>query len=598
MTRQPTATPATPPTSSNPSSAADAGAAADVVVGPPIVRPGEARRARRARRIGAAGIALAALMNLISALAPRFSHRLRLVERDLPLSLSQAGHVLAAITGVMLLQLARGVRRGQRLSWLVAVLTLLASSAGHLVKGLDVVETALGLLLAAYLLISRRHFRADNDPESLRTGLLTVIGTGVLAIVVAIVAVRIRHQPLPMGKAAAGVLQRLVGIQTTAIPGRVGKILSAVLPAVGLTLAASVGWLLVRPRHRPSAAQTPSADMAWSIVRSHGADTLSYFALRDDKHHFVHRQTLVAYGVFNGVCLVSPDPVGPLPERGEAWHAMRRFVDEQGWSLAVLGAGESWLPIYDATGMDHRYIGDEAVVDVRDFSMHGGEMKGLRQAVNRVAKYGYTITFHDPATIDRTLAMALRTLMSESRKGDVERGFSMTLSRLFDQRDTGLLMAVCHAPDGAPVAFCQYVPAGDINGYSLDLMRRSTEEHPNGLTDFVIVKTIEHLRDRGFNGLSLNFAAMRAIISGENGDDIGQRLQRWFLEQMSSSMQIESLWKYNAKFQPAWRPRYAVYDAPEHIPAILVAVAKAESWWEIPVIGAWFKPDGAHEPVG
>ena len=27
-------------------------------------------------------------------------------------------------------------------------------------------------------------------------------------------------------------------------------------------------------------------------------------------------------------------------------------------------------------------------------------MKGLRQAVNRIAKHGYTIAFHDPAHVD------------------------------------------------------------------------------------------------------------------------------------------------------------------------------------------------------
>ena len=48
-----------------------------------------------------------------------------------------------------------------------------------------------------------------------------------------------------------------------------------------------------------------------------------------------------------------------------------------------------------------------------------------------------------------------------------------------------------------PVAFCQYVPAPGIAGYSLDLMRRDDGEHPNGLIDFVVVDTIEHLRDDG-----------------------------------------------------------------------------------------------------
>jgi lysyl-tRNA synthetase class 2 len=50
-------------------------------------------------------------------------------------------------------------------------------------------------------------------------------------------------------------------------------------------------------------------------------------------------------------------------------------------------------------------------------------------------------------------------------------------------------------------------------------------------------------------------------------------------------MQIESLWRYNAKFFPEWRRRYLVYDAPEHLVSIGMAVATAEQFWELPVIG-------------
>jgi lysylphosphatidylglycerol synthetase-like protein (DUF2156 family) len=261
----------------------------------------------------------------------------------------------------------------------------------------------------------------------------------------------------------------------------------------------------------------------------------------------------------------------------------------------VLGASEAWLPIYRTSGMAERYIGDEAVVDVTSFSLDGGAMKGLRQAVNRVARNGYTIEFYDPSTVDAELAAKLRRLMGESRRGQVERGFSMTLSRVFDRRDEGLLLAVCLGPDGEPAAFCQYVPAGDIGGYSLDLMRRSEGDHPNGLTDFVVVRTIEQLRADGHLGLSLNFATMRAVLAGEMGDTVGRRVEKRVMQHLSSSMQIESLWRYNAKFLPEWRRRYLAYESPEHLVAVGLAVAGAEQFWELPVIGR-FLP-GAAAPV-
>ena len=121
-------------------------------------------------------------------------------------------------------------------------------------------------------------------------------------------------------------------------------------------------------------------------------------------------------------------------------------------------------------------------------------------------------------------------------------------------------------------------------------MRRGDATHPNGVTDFVVVRTIEHLRERGFRAVGLNFATMRAVLAGELGRGPTQRAQRWALLRLSASMQIESLWKYNAKFGPTWQPRYAVYDAAENVLPAALAVAKAESFWELPVIGRFMTP--------
>src|SRR5204862_4889702 len=171
-------------------------------------------------------------------------------------------------------------------------------------------------------------------------------------------------------------------------------------------------WLALRPvvlRHRHS---DSGMTKAREIVAEHGRGTLDYFALRSDKQFFFSGESMVAYGVYGSVCLVSPDPIGPPSERDQIWASFRTFVDTNGWTLAVMGAAEDWLPIYRESGMYDLYVGDEAVVDVNRFSLAGGRNKGLRQAVNRIAKYGYTIAFHDPATADADLKRALQTVMT------------------------------------------------------------------------------------------------------------------------------------------------------------------------------------------
>jgi lysylphosphatidylglycerol synthetase-like protein (DUF2156 family) len=551
-------------------------------------------RSRRTRRLAGGVLAVAGLVNLVSAITPPLRGRLDYLHDLVPVSVETTASAVVAALGIALLLLSRGVRRGQRHAWVLAVAVTGLSAALHIMKGLDVEEATAAVAILAFLLVKRRDFAAAADRPSLSRALATLAGGGIAALVIGTVtALWIPDQShMSVGRALGAVAERLVGITDIAIPARRDRFLAPTLGGVGLALAITASWLVFRPVVLRRLTSSGEWARARDIVHRHGGDTLSYFALRDDKQHWFFGDTLVAYAVHNGVCLVSPDPIGPASQRRSAWRAFRQFADEHGWTVAVMGAGEQWLPTYRATGMRGLYVGDEAIVDVRRFNLEGGRMKGVRQAANRMAKYGYRVEFHDPARLTSDLEAKLRGLMTESRRGEVERGFSMTLGRTFSHYDTGLLLAVCFGPDGEPAAFCQYVPARDIDGYSLDLMRRSeSDEHMNGLTDFVVVRTIEHLREGGHRGLGLNFAVMRSVLAHESGQGIGHRIERWMLGWLGDSMQIESLWKYNAKFDPDWHPRYAVYDSAENFLTSAIAVAKAESFWELPLIGRFFAPD-------
>jgi lysyl-tRNA synthetase class 2 len=530
-------------------------------------------------------------MDLLSALTPPLRGGLQFVLGLLPLELPRAAAALVALAGLSLLLLARGVHGGQRRAWTAAVTLLAASGFLHLVKGADVAEAAVSLVAAGWLFARRGSFRAAGDRPSARRGALALASGAATALAVGTLAVEVTARPRPpLGRAVAAVAQRLALMSTIPLPGRrFDEFLEPALGAIGLGLLVAAGWLVFRPvvaRH----ARGSGVARARAVVDRYGRDTLAYFALRDDKEHFFFGDSVVAYAVFGGVCLVSPDPVGPPAERDQVWREFHDFADRQGWSVTVLGASEEWLSVYEHHGMRRLYIGDEAIVDATRFTLEGHRAKGLRQAVNRVARHGYRVEFFDPAAVDPALRSALSDLMAESRHGDAERGFSMTLGRLFDPADAGLLLAVAFGPDGAPAAFCQFVPAPGIDGYSLDVMRRSLGDHPNGLTDFVLVETIRHLKERGFRRLGLNFATMRAVLAGEAGDGMGRRMERWLLGRMSESLQIESLWRFNEKYDPDWRARYAAFDAPEHLAAAAVAVARAEGVSELPVVGRFLRP--------
>ncbi|MGP0032472.1 MAG: bifunctional lysylphosphatidylglycerol flippase/synthetase MprF, partial [Acidimicrobiales bacterium] len=554
-------------------------------------------RVRWIRRIAAAALCAAGLIDLLSAFTVPLRDRLHLIQQYVPIEVAQAAGALVALAGIGMVMLSRGILKGQRRSWLVAVALLTAALMLHIVHAADVITIIVCAAVLVFLVVQRERFRAETEHGTIVSAFLILAIGGVAATLAAFVAVeaasRVRHHPLPAWPdVLLGSAERLIGVQSVAFPPHFNRLASWSLLAVGISLVVIALYLLTRPvvDRRLLSGRAPmgrrAAELrARDIVRRHGTGTLDYFALRDDKEWFFHRDSLVAYGIFGGVCLVSPDPIGPFSERAHVWDAFRRYVDRHGWGLGVMGAGEEWLPTYQASGMRFVYIGDEAVVDPRSFSLEGGKMKGLRQAVNRVARYGYTVRFLDPAHLDPEDAARLVDLMAKSRRGEQERGFSMMLGRLFDPRDSGLLLTLVEGPDGAPVAMCQFVPSPAIGGYSLDLMRRDPGEHPNGLVDFALCSTIAHLRERGMKGLSLNFAAMRSVLEGESGDGVSQRVERWALRRLSGVLQIETLWRFNAKYEPTWLPRYIVFDSAEQFVPVVVQIMRAESLTEVPVIG-------------
>jgi lysylphosphatidylglycerol synthetase-like protein (DUF2156 family) len=563
-----------------------------------VERAGEQLRRDRATRTRAAiAIAVVGVLDVVSAAMPPLRERLSLILHIVPLAVPQLASALVGLSGLALLALAWGIRKGQRQAWTISVVLLIGTAVLHLLKGVDITEGVLPLLILAYLVSGRRAFQTAVDLPSRRFAVVWLVLGTFTASVFATTGLEIfytldtDHMPISIKSAYLAVVERMVGDQAIVLPLRVSEFLNPSLEALGAGIIVVTLFLACRSvvaRRRVPSAYTERRTR--DLVRMHGAGTLDYFALRHDKQAFFSGDTVITYGVYGGVCLVSPDPIGPEHERGLAWTSFRLFADGNGWTVAVLGAGAPFLPTYEMTGMRSLYVGDEAVVEVGGFSLQGGRHKGLRQAVNRIATYGYVVSFHDPATIAPELADELRVLSGISRRGDVERGFSMTLGRMFHPEDDGLLLAVARDKVGKAVAFCQFVPSPSIHGYSLDVMRRDAGEHPNGLFDFLIVSTIRHLDDEGFSGLGLNFATMRAVLDGAAGDGVSVRARRLLLRRLSRSMQIESLWRFNAKYDPKWIARYVVYGAMQELLPIAVAIIRAESLWDLQVVGKLLSP--------
>jgi lysyl-tRNA synthetase, class II len=276
--------------------------------------------------------------------------------------------------------------------------------------------------------------------------------------------------------------------------------------------------------------------------------------------------------------LASGDPIGDP----EAWPgAIAEFVAlarRHAWVPAVVGCsehgGEVWVRTAELRALE---LGDEAVVDIDDFTLDGRAMRNVRQMVSRVERAGYTTEVRRVGEMTPAQVTDIRRQAAAWRGAEVERGFSMALGRFGDPGDADCVAVTAHR-EGRLAAVLHFVPWGD-DGLSLELMRRDRDADP-GLNELMIVAAIRAAPALGITRLSLNFSAFRSAL--ERGARLGAgpvlRFWRALLLGVSRWFQIESLYRFNAKFRPVWEPRFICYPGAGDIPRIALAALEAEAF--------------------
>jgi lysyl-tRNA synthetase, class II len=388
-------------------------------------------------------------------------------------------------------------------------------------------------------------------------------------------AFNVRHEPITL-RSALWRVPLLVGA------GLAVSVLAAWasrpdgVQAMAIATLLAVAYVIFRPLAAPRSLPSPAARAAATeLVRAHGSDTLSFFKLRGDKHYFfsADRSAFVGYRIENGVLLLSGDPVGPPQTIPALLDELRAFADVRGLKLGVVGASEQLCELYERHGLRTIYLGDEAIVELEHFSLEGRAIRKVRQSVTRLTKAGFYAELHDLSALgERTLA-AVEDVLERGREGAPERGFSMAMDSLQSQHGEETMVVLARDHEGEVRGVLHFVPCYGRPTVSLSFMRRDPAT-PNGLTEFLVVKSVELLRERGLKELSLNFAAFARWMHSPS--TTSERLLGKLVKLGDPFFQIESLYRFNAKFFPRWEPRYLVYEGALGLPRAGIAALWAE----------------------
>lgn len=537
-------------------------------------------------------IGLIGVIDLVSALTAPRERRLRIVVELFSPTTVGLAYVATAIVGIVLISLSRGLLHRKRSAWWGSVILVSASILLNLVKGLDAEEATIALVLLVLLLLGRRNFTGLPDPRSRRTIWRTVIGAPLAGIALGTVLMTLNHRSQAHGTTLVDRITQvtfgMVGIEGPVrfVHEQVAQRWALANLMIGAAVAATILVVALRSPDGPHDLRPDEeTELRGIIAQNPRIGSLDYFATRRDRSVIFapSRRAAISYRVVAGVSLAGGDPLGEpgqWPDVIDAWLEESR---KYGWLPGVLACGEEAGRMFAERGLDVLQLGDEAILDIADFSLQGRTMKPVRNVVNHARRDGLVVDCVRAKDLSAVEVTEVRSRADAWRDGPVERGFSMALGRFGDPAD-GECVLVRARVSGELVGLLYMVPWGR-DGLSLDLMRRKPDA-PNGVVESMVTGLVDWGRDNRIAHISLNFAVLRDVFErGEQlGASLGTKLSYSVLKFVSRFFQLDSLYRSNRKYQPRWLPRYICYG-PGALVDVGVAMLRAEAFLTLPSFG-------------
>lgn len=519
------------------------------------------------------------LLNLYSVIGPGLPERRELLQEIFPLAVLNLSRFLTLLIGFALVVSSTNIFRRKKRACHSVLLLAGLSVLFHLAKGVDYQEAFFSLLLIVLLLATRSSFTVESSTPDLRSGLIRWAIAAALAISYGVWGLWLlepRHFGIDFtfgdSLRRTLLLLSLVGDPDLHPLTRYAEWFEDSLylmtaTAIGYSLFALFRPVIYRYRTHPH-----EIELATRVVNQYGRSSQDYFKLWPDKSLFFSpsHSCFLAYSVGGNFAVALADPVGPEQEIEDIVRRFMTFCRNNDWALGFHQTLPDFLPIYQRLGFKKLKIGDEAIVDLTEFSAEGQKTKEFKRA-RQLEKAGLQTRYHQPPIPEEILTQ-VREVSNEWLQIPGRRERQFTLGK-FDPhyiRSTPVFTAA--ANDGKILAFANLIPSYRGGEAVCDLMRRRTHA-PSGIMDYLFIKLFLHHKQQGFKRFSLGLAPMAGFQEKEEASP-EERAVHSFFQRSNFLFSYKGLRAYKAKFATIWEPRYAVYRNVFDLPRLALALGK------------------------
>lgn len=523
---------------------------------------------------------LLGLVNVWSAVTPAMPERMHLLRDFLPLETIHYSNLLVLTAGLALLLTGVYLLRGLLAAWWLALALTLFSIVGHLVKGFDFEEALLGVAALFALFYTRNQYFIKTDRS--RTGFPVKIFAATVfagfvygAVGFYFLDKKMFGYDFTWQQSITYTLKQFLLLDTAELRPLTtfGAHFLTSISVAGMLAALTGVYYWLRPRILKIEPKATDLAEAKALTERYGHSSLDYFKTYFDKLIFftADRQSFVSYKIARSYAVVLEEPVAP--DAAAAWRAIREFEQfcrESGLRALYYRVREQDLDLFKGLNFKMLHVGQEAVADVRAFTLEGKEAKALRNAVSRAAKENVVFRVYQPP-VRLGILQKLKAVSDEwLAEGRREIGFS---GGIFDMNELrGHTVLTIENEEEQIIAFMNLVPDFTPGGATYDLIRRLPGA-PGWVIDFLMASLFTYLKESGYETLNMGLAPMSGV---SNKNSLPERALRLAYSRVKSFAHYHGLRAFKEKFATAWQNQYLIYASDADLVAAAGVLAEVE----------------------
>jgi phosphatidylglycerol lysyltransferase len=517
------------------------------------------------------------ILNLISVVGG--ASQPKLLVTVFPLEFSHTSRALSILMGFALIVSSLNIYKRKKRAWAVVLALSVFSTIFHLIREPHNEQVLLWSALVLLLLLTRDIFTVKSGRPDLRSALVRLLVSGAAALGYGIAGFWLldeRHfgMNFRIGDAIAATLRFLSLSSDPRLSPHTqfGHWFLDSLYLITMTASIYACFALFRPMLYHFRTAPRERALARKIVQQYARTPLDLFKLWPDKSYFFSpsQRCVIAYRVADNIAIALGDPVGPEQEIGPTVCKFLEMCRGNGWAVVFYQTLPDFVPLYRRFRLKKLKIGDNAMVDLSDFSLQGKSRRELRSKVRQLEAMGIHICEFQPPVPDDIISQ-LKAVSDQWLRIPGRRERSFTLGQ-FDPdylRSKPLLVVMDSA--GTVLAFINLISV-DSTEITGDLMRRRTDA-PNGIMDYLFLKLFLYAKGKGYARVSLGMAPMTGFQEREEAT-AEERAIHGLFQKLDFVFSFRGLHHYKAKFATSWEPRYLVYRNVLELPRTAFALRR------------------------